>query len=258
MKQIFPHKGFFHESGNLIELPARSEHSTFVANNPQFFNTSETELKKSLTNDEGVNLLKIKHGVPGWDSNIDALHKHIGNKGFMRLNYDRTENASAAQGEDFAIPSFNHRITISHHGEHVHPQSFKESLKLVKSRLNKIGPEDNFSVSLLGFTDPKTLKTHLEKNNLPQIAERGVLLNDMSQIDQFLGQRSHSAIQRNPVNQTQMANANQIKASFGKKPESMTQAEWNFYTGFGESTEKFKFSTLLEKIKENKCKTRKN
>lgn len=258
MKQIFPDKGFFHESGNLIELPARSEHSTFVANNPQLFDTSETELKKSLTDDEGVKFSEIKDGLRGWDSNINALHRHIGDKGFMRFNYDRTENASAAQGEDFATPSFTHRITISHHGENVHPEHFKEPLKFVRSRLSKIGPEDNVTVSLLGFTNPETLKTHLERNNLPQIAQRGVILNNMSQINQFLGERSHSGIQRNPVNQAQVANASQIRASFGKKPESMTQAEWNFYTGFGESTEKFKFSTLLEKIKENKCKTRKN
>lgn len=258
MKQIFPQKGFFHENGNLIELPVKSEHSTFVANNPHIFNTSEDELKKSISSKQGVKFSEIKDGVRTWDDSVDSLHKAIGNKGFMRLNYERTENTSASQGEDFATPSSTHRITISHHGDNVHPENFQESLKLVKSKLSKIGPDDNFSVTLLGFTNPETLKTHLERNNLPQIAQRGVILNNMSQINQFLGERSHSGIQRNPVNQAQVANASQIRASFGKKPESMTQAEWNFYTGFGESTEKFKFSTLLEKIKENKCKTRKN
>lgn len=250
MKEL-PTKGFYHKSGKFIPIPEDDflsmDHSVFAAKNPKLFDTTESEMRKDVSNFD-----KLKNDEI---SSSADMEKFLNSRGYYR--FTKSTEVFNEKDKDTGLPikTRSHSIIISHESSGAEPEDFIEPLKHLKEHAKEVPKTDDYQISLLGWKSRKQAKEFASSRGIfshPVGYQEAIVLRDLNSINKFIGE-SGGEVRRAPERPQQIPSQEQIRSAIGKKPEGMSQAEWNFYTR-SESREFIGFTTLLEKIKISKRK----
>lgn len=248
MKEL-PYKGFYHKSGQFIPIPKDDflslDHSVFAAQNPKLFGTTESEMRKNV---EDFDKLKEDRVSRSTD-----MENFLNSRGYYR--FTKSTEVFDEKDKDTGLPtkSRSHQIIISHESSGAVPEDFIEPLKHLREHAKQVKGNDEYQISLLGWKNTKDAKEYAKSRGIfshPVGYQQAIVLRDLNSINKFIGE-SGGEVRRTPERPQQIPSQTEMIKAHGKKPEGMSQAEWNFYTRT-ESNQFIGFTALLEKIKTSK------
>jgi hypothetical protein len=200
--------GFIHSSGKIIPIERSThdliapDHSEYVVKNPHIFGMTEEEVKSAAgAHYEGLKKGTRVESVP--------LKHHLSQKGYS--TYYRTRDLEYTP-EGGAYTS--HHVHIGTVGARFPAEHFIPKIKALIPHLSKISENDKFHVHVTGAEDHPEMK-----------------FTSMGEINQFVNSSTVPREKTVPQN----VSSSLLRSKLGKKPESMSSAEWNNMRIIGDS-----------------------
>ena len=200
--------GFIHSSGKIIPIHRTEndikepDHTEYAVKNPHIFGMSHEEVKKVAGNHyEGL--------IKGTRAESVPLKHHLSNKGYS--TYYRTARLKKTPSGE---PYTEHQIHIGTVGKYLPKEHFIPHMTSILPHLKKIGNNDVFSVHV---------------NNLKDTSE--MVFHSIPEINKFIN--SGSLPREKSI--SQHVSSSDLLRALGKKPESMTTAEWKNIRTIGDS-----------------------
>ena len=234
-------KMWAHTDGRVINIPYEEnplpeDHTAFFAQRPHLFGHTEDELKSVL----GVEELEIaKNKI----ADHQGLHRYAESNGWSRVinSFDKEKGVRS--------------ITISRsHVRSENPEHFLKILKTLKPYYDeKIAAGEDVIVGIDAIRNPdKHLPPFLESRGLKHLkGSQMIAIGSPKTYNAILGLEG-GQVRRAPEPEVTIPTQTEVQRALGQKPESMTQAEWNFYTRKESYSPKLKrFKNFLREEAEN-------